>query len=89
MIRPTIARPVLKLTGVIDMNRVCEKFELKLVEYATALKEYNDAHALFQKDWPRSQERLVMKRLVKAGKDLDRLRGPMHTALDRLALNIV
>jgi hypothetical protein len=67
------------------MSKVCENFEAKLIEYAAALREYNALHAEFHK---RQYPSNVGNRLIAAGKRLDRLRGPMHTALDRLALDV-
>ena len=70
------------------MSKVCENFELKLVEWAEALREYDQAYAVFNTEWPKSWEKQVMGRLTAAAKRLDKLRGPMHTALDRLAKEV-
>jgi hypothetical protein len=70
------------------MSKVCENFESKLVEWAEALREYDQAYAVFNTEWPKSREKQVMGRLTAAAKRLDKLRGPMHTALDRLAKEV-
>ena len=67
------------------MSKVCENFEVKLIEYAAALREYNALHAEFHR---RQYPSNIGNRLTAASKRLDRLRGPMHTALDRLALDV-
>ncbi len=60
-------------------------FQTKLVEYGLALREYNAARAVYLKTLKVADE----KRVDLAAKELDRLRGPMHTALDRLAQQVI
>jgi hypothetical protein len=67
------------------MSKVCENFELKLVEWAAALRDYDAAHkAMRASGWAQRE----CDRLDAIGRRLDRLRGPMHTALDRLAKEV-
>jgi len=67
------------------MAKVCENFEAKLIEYGVAVKEYDAAHDAFRKNRSVLNER----RVDAAGRQLDRLRGPMYTALGRLARAVV
>jgi hypothetical protein len=68
------------------MSKVCENFESKLIEYAAVLRDREQAEALYRASGYGAQEE---RRLNEVCRRLDKLRGPMHTALDRLALNIV
>ena len=67
------------------MSKACESFEVKLVEWAAALRECEDARKRFLDSAYGKREEML---LDAASRRLDKLRGPMETALNRLALDI-
>ncbi len=67
------------------MTKVYENFELKLMAWGQALRDYDQAHkAMRASGWGKRE----CDRLDAIGRRLDKLRGPMHTALDRLAKEV-
>jgi len=68
--------------------KVVTDFEAKLLIWGNALREYDEADAVCRRHpggWPDRSNCRDVRRLDAAGKRLDKLRGPMHTALDRYA----
>ena len=61
-------------------------FETKLVEYATVIREYDAAEAACKANGWKSKK--LIDRLEEIEAKEAKLRGPLHTALGRLAREI-
>jgi len=68
------------------MSKTAENFESKLVEWGLLLCAYETAMTEAKlKNWSKANER----ELERIGKQMDKLRGPLMTALNKYAKEIV